>query len=266
MVGGGATKNKGILLWSTFGLEIKYGLPTEIAGGDSTNEKKLKKDTMKLTNDSISDFIIKNKRNFGHWATTLEEWTLAIDRYCRVTEGTDNPYWYNERANIGILAGAAWRSGKIALEEFQTKKIEVTEDGTSEETPKKEKSGRCDLWICDDKKSEHIEAKLKWVNLLSENKRTFVEGCLDNAVSDACRISGIEELSGLGIAFIPVYVKATKVNEASPIEDAIHNSIFEFSKIKCDIIAWSFPHQFRSYVGERYGNHMPGVFMLIRRV
>ena len=125
---------------------------------------------MTLENDTISDFVIKNKRQFGHWATTLEEWHLAIERYCRITEGADNPYWYNERANIGILAGAAWRSGKIALEEFQMQKIVFTENGTLEESPKKEKSGRCDLWISDGNKSEFIEAKFKWINMVSENK------------------------------------------------------------------------------------------------
>jgi hypothetical protein len=168
---------------------------------------------------------------------------------------------------VGILAGAAWRSGKVALEEFQTKKIEVTEDGTTEELPGKEKNGRCDLWIADDRHSEHIEAKFKWINLSSGRMVEFAEATLNEAVTDAKKLSGIEEMTGLGVAFLPVYIKANKVTVEASIENSIHNAISELVNIKCDIIAWSFPHQFRSFVGEPpYENHMPGVFMLIRKV
>lgn len=70
------------------------------------------------------------------WQTLFEEWILAVERFCRLSPG-DAPYWYTERANVGTLAGAAWRCGWIALEEFQGDKSEQSLGWR----------GRLDLWL-----------------------------------------------------------------------------------------------------------------------
>ena len=90
---------------------------------------------------AISGHIIPNKR-LSDWENIIEEWALLIDRYCRITKD-DAPYWYTERANIGVLAGACWRAGYVALEEFQFQK------GYSN---KPKWSGRADLW-CENERS-----------------------------------------------------------------------------------------------------------------
>ncbi len=56
---------------------------------------------------------VKHKK-LNHFKLLLEEWSLLIERYCRISEG-DAPYWYTERANIGLIAGAAWRCGWLSL-------------------------------------------------------------------------------------------------------------------------------------------------------
>ena len=94
--------------------------------------------------------IINKTAPLQHWAFLLEEWILLLKRYCRFM-GDDAPYFYSERANIGVLAAAAWRAGWVALEEF----------GIRKHTKQK---GRADLWFwpIDQDKEEYIEAKQKW--------------------------------------------------------------------------------------------------------
>ena len=131
--------------------------------------------------ETIANYIIKNKRNIGHWDALLEEWILSIERFSRITNG-DVPYWYNERANIGVLAAAAWRCGRIALEEFQYEKIDVSSNGETDETAQNHWNGRCDLWISNDRSAEIVEAKFKWLNMRSEKMTEFAASCLDAAV------------------------------------------------------------------------------------
>ena len=209
----------------------------------------------------IADYLLNNKK-LAHWNDIMEEWHLAIERYCRITKN-DNPYWYNERANIGVLAGAAWRCGKIALEEFQHSKAEVKDDP---ETEKVEKSGRCDLWISGEKFANHIEAKFKWVNLTSDRRVEFADICLNNAIEDVQKLSGIENYSGVGIAFLPVYVKSSKINSLNELADLINATINDYKSIKCDLIAWTFPKQFRHYKSEISQNYLPGIFMLAKKI
>ena len=64
----------------------------------------------------------------------LGTWCSLIERYCARMGPEDAPYDHNERANVGLLSAAAWQIGLIALEEFPPHK--------------KDKDGRCDLWIC----------------------------------------------------------------------------------------------------------------------
>ena len=71
---------------------------------------------------TIRGYKIINRKSMQHWASLLEEWLLVNERYCRVMKGEDAPFIYNERAHVGLLAGAAWRCGRISLEEFQCKK------------------------------------------------------------------------------------------------------------------------------------------------
>ncbi len=59
----------------------------------------------------------------------------GTQRYVNLFQGDDLPYWYNERANVGMLSAAAWQAGMVALEEFQSLKYAVPSlDATSTRT------------------------------------------------------------------------------------------------------------------------------------
>jgi len=203
----------------------------------------------------------KSRGKLRHWSGMIEEWLLNIERYGRVTDG-DVPYWYNERANVSVLAGAAWRCGWVALEEFQTEKQEpVPEEGDVIDA--KRWKGRCDLFICSDVRSDTIEAKFKWLSLNSRDIEGQSSQLLDKALSDAHNTSCGESIHAVGVAFIPFYIKEAALSE--DIDELIDGALDEMKKIGADLIAWCFPEFMRDNVSEKGYIH-PGVVMLAKLV
>lgn len=86
----------------------------------------------------------------------LTAWIKAVDRYTKAFQ--DNPWWYNERASLSVLAGAAWTlKDWFALEEFSTvKHLRELDPGLDEGHLR---NGRCDLFIRNPDESFAIEAK-----------------------------------------------------------------------------------------------------------
>ena len=194
-------------------------------------------------------------KKLSHWESICEEWLLVVERYSRRTDGGDEAFGMGERANIGLLAGAAWRCGRIALEEFQNKKLHNGE----------EKNGRSDLWLCDEAdKEEYVEAKFKWVSLNSKD----VVGICDETLKKACEDAvdtrcGDKDTVGVGVAFIAFYTKEKSKDE---MIEKIHSAIDDIkNKSKYDVISWCFPEKSRAY---KYDNNniTPGIMMLARKV
>jgi hypothetical protein len=130
-----------------------------------------------------------NGDKLQHWSSLLEEWLLLIDRYCRRMKKLDLPFFHSEKANTGILAGAAWRAGWITLQEFPATKLN--------------KIGLGDLWFLPENKNrgEHIEAKLCWT-------LDHIKDDLKNATDDVNKIDKDESYIRIGLLFIcPTYHK-----------------------------------------------------------
>jgi len=91
----------------------------------------------------------------------LTAWIAAIERY---TDGClDNPWWYNERASLSILAGAAWSmDGWVAMEEFSTqKRLRTLAPGVDAGSLR---HGRCDLYIACPSKEASFAFEAKQAN------------------------------------------------------------------------------------------------------
>jgi hypothetical protein len=221
--------------------------------------------------NTIADYIIKNNRKIGHWDALLEEWILLIERFSRVTGG-DVPYWHNERANIGVLSAAAWRCGRIALEEFQHDKIDVTFDEDADGIPRQSRIGRCDLWICDDRSdrsvAEIVEAKFKWLNMKMNSKEmgVFAKACLKAACDDAIKTKKARKdgIKAIGVAFLPVFAKKDKVGDLEELSKVIDETIKSACKTPADLVAWCFPKRLREHVVKANNNYLPGVIMLAK--
>jgi hypothetical protein len=93
---------------------------------------------------------------------TLWEWTIAQERSSRLWGWDDVPWWYGERASLSVLAGAIWRTGGIALEEYTVDKSHRRDDGQ-----KGLMQGRNDLYFRIGRSDFVLEAKAVWPTLRS---------------------------------------------------------------------------------------------------
>lgn len=197
-------------------------------------------------------YEIKNRKGLNHWHSLLEEWMLTIERYCRIMDGGDAPYFYNERANIGLLAGSAWRCGWIALEEFQSLKGYRNQKKTN---------GRIDLWLATEKEEELVEAKYNLLSLNAKDMEKQVVNTMLEAQNDAKRSGGVyPKLNAIAVGFFPVYVTIDRTDD---IDEVIEDALEAFQGYDYHAIAWSFPKETRDMEceGNRY---IPGIVMMVK--
>lgn len=212
---------------------------------------------------TVSNYHIKSRKTLPLWNNITEEWLLMIERYCRLTTW-DAPFWYNERANTGLIASAAWRCGYAALEEFQHEKIDVAPDGGELTESPESRSGRCDLWIASENHHNYVEAKYRWLNMKSERLVEFASATLAKAVKDA-ETSGCGDPSRfLGVAFLPLFVQKERL-KGEPIEGLISKTIQDLMTVDADLIAYTFPERLREHIGATGKNRLPGMAMLVKR-
>jgi len=111
----------------------------------------------------------------------LWEWCGIQERYGRLSNWKDVGWWYNERASVSLLAGAAGRAGAITLEEY------FTDLAQTRRRPRKYKYVRQDVYL-NIAHSEYVgEAKQIWMWLPNESARLLdnLYGSIDSAVNDA---------------------------------------------------------------------------------
>ena len=82
----------------------------------------------------------------------LWEWTDLVERETRTRPAIDDTVWlYNERASLSVLAGAVWRTGGTAFEEYEHEKRHGAR-------------GRCDVHLALDARAFVCEAKQCWAS------------------------------------------------------------------------------------------------------
>ena len=204
-----------------------------------------------MDRDEIIDFGFKNHyRRLTHWKLLFEEWFLIIKRYCRMTEG-DAPYWYNERANIGILSIAASKCGWSALEEYQCAKGRGAN----------KKRGRADLWIASGFNTvENIEAKFAFISLASKNIDTYVKNKLNAAKRDASKVN--ESSDKIALVFLSVYLPIKKKDKLKDYFHSFKSKLEDY--IDYDILAWCFPKEAKELLTNDKDYIYPGVFAIAK--
>ena len=179
---------------------------------------------------------VRGRKGLNVWAPLLEEWVKCVANYCKFYKGEDAPYWYTERANTSILAGAAWRCGMLALEEFQREKGYRTRDKWN---------GRVDLCIATGDKEFLFEAKHAWLSLsLSpERMQEKIESILSKACDDTLHTRGNDKsVESCGIAFLPTYIATGKADD---LDAGIASAIAALKMADCHAAAWCFPPECR---------------------
>lgn len=199
-----------------------------------------------------------------HWEVLLVEWMATMQKYHLVAN--DLPYWYNERANVGILAAAAWRCGYVALEEYaDNKRNKKSETDNDEE---RDRLGRVDLWIGrpDDASGELIEAKLRWLNIgTASTSKSELQAGLNIAIDDARR-SKTGKGATLGLTFFVPGFAADNNNPPADMEQRLQALLGDVENMEASAKAWYFPEKFRQRRFQNNGQFYPGVILLAKRV
>jgi len=207
---------------------------------------------------TISGVQVKERKGLKPLEEVLRQWVKIMSEYSNAvstTEGGDAPYQYTERANIGLLAAAAWRTkGWVALEEFQKDKHH--DDGV--------KNGRADLWVYNGNKSYLVEAKYEWICMGQEGNEERIKVVMQKAADDAKKSQGEDtEIESIALGIFPLYKSERKVES---IDDFIEGTINQFKELNYHAIAWHFPVEMREHIHEKTRNHLPGVVLLFKNI
>lgn len=144
------------------------------------------------------------------WKSFFEAWCAVMDRYTELFDGHDLAYWWDERPNTSYLAGAAWKLGGAAIEEF----------GVDRHSGTKTSKGRCDLWIkVPQLKLEcEIEAKMIWGRTFDTTLRNVTKRIneaskqLQSPYTDPDRMAERASV-GIALCFICPEVRSPKEGE-----------------------------------------------------
>lgn len=154
--------------------------------------------------------VVKNHNNkFRKLRPIFEEW-LKINRdYIELTESNDNLYWYNERTNISAIAGAVWRRGGFAKEEFASEKGHKSE----------RKMGRVDLYFHFQGLDVICEAKHLFLYLPEVNRKclkTKIENNLNAAFDDLTTTTAATQYEDMGLALsfiVPYFMEGANIED-----------------------------------------------------
>lgn len=187
-------------------------------------------------------------RKFEYLTPVLNEWICCIRRYVDLFEGNDLPYWYNERANVSVLAGAAWIAGYMALEEYQEDKI--SDEGEN-------KKGRNDLYLSNKDNEVCIEAKVSFPDITKPNSYiSVVKSRFSDAINDAKKINN--DINKIGALFVSPYSK----NKVRANDKDISKFIEFIKKYPAPIKAWVFPKNGQSQYSHN-DKFYPGVALIM---
>lgn len=168
------------------------------------------------------DTKVHTSRELKGLRPLLEEWLNVLADACQSDGYEDNPWWYNERASLSTLAGAAWRlKGWQALEEFSVaKRGYPPKSGIGDRQGRR---GRCDLYIADHRRHTYgIEAKQAWQTMGEKGRRDHIARAMDLAKTDAGNLHSHMVKFRLGATFtaltLPRSSFSTKVGKRYRID------------------------------------------------
>lgn len=219
----------------------------------------------------LEDLIsYKSSRELQGLTPLLRSWTEVVMDYCRSDKFEDNPWWYNERASLSTLAGAAWRlKGWQALEEFSTTKRGTPKD--SPNGPVREKRGRCDLLVAHGTTGFAMESKQAWPVLGKGLSR--LNNAAEAAKKDAGNLTANQADHRIGLVFAAPYIPVKAVAKLDRLGNtvvdttAVHGFVREWIKEvrpqDYDAHAYVFPKRCQHFTAQKHPKVYPGVLLLM---
>ena len=174
---------------------------------------------------------IRNKRNkkLSGLHEILRQWIKLIGDSS--TE-KDALYWYNERATVSTFAGAIWRAGGLALEEYRT----IKRHG------KTKWEGRSDLWFRWKNADYVVEAKLCWLSLNKGTTERNIDDAVNKKLKEAEQDVVCSHREGrphrLGFVFV---VPEIPKQDKRKTDKLLMTFLKRLRKIDFCLSAWNFP-------------------------
>jgi hypothetical protein len=170
----------------------------------------------------------------------------------------DVPWWYNERASLSVFAGAVFRTGGIAFEEYIEDKRRVNLRGKL----CKPYIGRTDIYYKLGSSEFIGEAKQCYsgATSMSSDPAISIEKRLKAACSEVRRTKPYGQRR-VGILFAIPYIKKTYKGD---LTDRIVRWIDEIKKVDCSCCSWVFPVTSRMICFD--DDIFPGVGLFIKEV
>lgn len=207
---------------------------------------------------------IETNRELKGLRPVLQSWVKLVKDYCRMDSFEHNPWSYNERASIGTLAGAAWRTpGWLATEEYCTTKVQsIPKSGIEMDGDRR---GRCDLLLETSDTTYAIEAKHAW-QPISKGASTLLKGML-LALKDANDLTDDEGDQLIAATFTSPYLvlpptwngaadlRETRRQVLSWLNENVHGKFHNY--------AYVFPWQVEQYVSKHGRRLYPGVVLTL---
>ena len=200
------------------------------------------------------------KRRLLNLHGILDQWTEIVARMGRKwNKSGDVPWWYNERADLSLFAGAVWWSGGDVLEEFSSVKRKI---GKTTGRLHSSYSGRVDLYFETPNGSDYyLECKSMWSGASRPNESSIrkIEDHLEWACYDIKKFHP-QRSRRLGLVFAKPYIvrSSSKVDVKKKISDWL----VLMESVNCDAMAWSFPSSGKC--GKSTTNYCPGVAIFIK--
>ncbi|MBB1525565.1 hypothetical protein H4Q82_03515 [Pectobacterium carotovorum subsp. carotovorum] len=191
----------------------------------------------------------------------LNGWIQANQHYVELLGRKDCCWWYNERTNVSVLAGAAWSLGWAAIEEYPSNK---RMKGCLQEDTDTSK-GRVDLYITNKNDDVAIEAKHAWYNLDNINESNVITNFkMDEARSDANRLVGQADRH-FSATFIVFYTKESSqgVITGEHIDELINKSI---TNVRRDSISYAYLIDTESMFKNALRYYYPSVALVLEKV
>lgn len=182
----------------------------------------------------------------------LKEWVRLNDSLSREWAVVgDAPWWYNERASVSVLAGAVWKVGDYAFEEYASVK----------KHKKKYSAGRLDLQFTASGREFIAEAKQCWIPATrKQHHADVILDALKRAQEDVekCEAHGMRRLA---IVFGVPYIT---LGWQSELPDRVNSFIAQAGEVDAHAFAWVFPAV--EFTPKSKGRLYPGVAVWIKEV
>ncbi len=210
---------------------------------------------------SFSHVHVRNQKGLGCLRPVLQRWIeLNNDLAERWYMQGDAPWWYNERAVLGLFSSAIWLEKGVSLEEYSDSKRAVSPRG---HFSGESFTGRADLYFETSSDSCYrAEAKHCWIRATTmKDQKPKLREHLDRVTKDIRQAQREDNTRRIVIVFV---TPSVSFKRTAHLKRHVKWIIAQVKSLNPDAIAWTFPK-----IG-KYGNWTeytyPGIVILIKEV